>query len=576
MNDRRSAGWCRVCGDRPAAIHGTRYCFDCWPGGPVVPPPCLRCGTTRGYYTAGLCGRCHPRAPQELDGCRDCHAWGATRTRKWLCKGCEDWRAHHREGDCAGCGRRLPVDRASACRLCAKQRTRTLRLEGPSVTLAAANRDGQQLFLADMFRVGRGPNAKAFRRPAAAAAPVAEIRPVAYRQLVLLEWPRDLEAGARHGFPPPPDSQLAQALHALAGEHAGRHGWSLSTTEPVRRGIRVLLATQDTVGAPIRESEVMPLSRIGISARSVLDVLEAAGMLERDRQPAIVGWFSAQIAEFPTDVQRELRVWFDVMRNGSSSPPRRRPRSDNTTASQLRFVVPALRVWAADHASLREISRDDVLAVLPPSGRARAAMLHALRSLFRVLKGRQLVFVNPTARLSVPTLDKPAPAAVDLTVVRGLLDSDDPARAALAALLAFHAVRVGQLCRLNLTDLRDGRLHIGDQTILLASAVRERLTAYLDYRARRWPNTANPHLFVNDQGHTRTRAVSPWWIRQRLGISGQAIRQDRILHEAYASQGDARRVCDLFGLSIAGAYRYTASVDQLARDAATSPPDTSS
>ena len=443
----------------------------------------------------------------------------------------------------------------------------------PPLSLPEANRHGQQLFLADMFRTGPGPNAKGSRRPPAPARPI-EIRPASHRQLVLLEWPRDLDAGRRHGFPALPDPQLAQALHNVAREHAARHGWAPSTTDPVQRGIRILLATQSTVGAPIRESEVMPLSRIGIPARSVLDVLEAAGMLEPDRQPAIVGWFSEQIGEFPADIQNELRVWFDVRRNGSSRPPRCRPRSDNTTASQLRLARPALRIWATHHNSLREISRDDILAVLPPSGRPRASMLQALRSIFRVLKGRQLVFVNPTARLSAPAPYSPTPAAVDLSALRNLLDSDDPVRAALAALLAFHAVRVGQLSRLNLTDLRDGRLHIADQTILLADPVQERLTAYLDYRARRWPNTANPHLFINDQGHTRTRAVTLWWIRQRLGMSGQTIRQDRILNEAHASQGDVRRVCDLFGLSIAGAYRYTTTVDRLTRGEITHPSDT--
>jgi hypothetical protein len=133
---------CRVCRHRPAAIRGTGYCFDCWPGGPVVPPPCLRCGARRGYYTAGLCSGCHPLAPQRLDGCRDCHAWGATRTRKWLCKGCEHWRAHHAEGDCVSCRRTLPLDAGGACRLCRKQRTRMLGILGPwpPLSLPEANR----------------------------------------------------------------------------------------------------------------------------------------------------------------------------------------------------------------------------------------------------------------------------------------------------------------------------------------------------------------------------------------------------------------------------------------------------
>ena len=51
------------------------------------------------------------------------------------------------------------------------------------------------------------------------------------------------------------------------------------------------------------------------------------------------------------------------------------------------------------------------------------------------------------------------------------------------------------------------------------------------------------------------------WITKRLGISAQAIREDRILHEAHATSGDVRRLIDLFGLSVAGAQRYTATVD---------------
>jgi hypothetical protein len=36
---------------------------------------------------------------------------------------------------------------------------------------------------------------------------------------------------------------------------------------------------------------------------------------------------------------------------------------------------------------------------------------------------------------------------------------------------------------------------------------------------------------------------------------------DRIMDEAHATRGDARVLCDLFGLSTAGAYRNTTTVD---------------
>lgn len=202
-----------------------------------------------------------------------------------------------------------------------------------------------------------------------------------------------------------------------------------------------------------------------------------------------------------------------------------------------------------------------MLAALPPSGAPRSCTLQGLRSIFRVLKARQITFVNPTARISVPTPHPQAPAQIDLSALHAALESEDPTRAALAALLAFHAIRIRQLCALQLTDLRDGRLHVDDRVIPLAVPVRLRLTAYLTCRQRSWPNTANPHLFIHYRNANTTRPVTPYWIGKRLGMSAQSIRQDRILDEAHASGGDVRLICDLFGLSIAGAYRYTATVD---------------
>ncbi|WP_414943850.1 hypothetical protein [Amycolatopsis sp. cmx-11-32] len=178
-----------------------------------------------------------------------------------------------------------------------------------------------------------------------------------------------------------------------------------------------------------------------------------------------------------------------------------------------------------------------------------------------MLKARQLTFVNPTARISVPVPHQEVSAPIDLSAVRAALNSAEPTRAALAALLAFHAIRIWQLCALQLADLRDGRLQVDDRVIPLAVPVRLRLTAYLTCRQRSWPNTANPHLFIHYRNANTTRPVTPYRIRKRLGMNAQAIRQDRILDEAHASRGDVRRICGLFGLSVAGAYRYTATVD---------------
>jgi hypothetical protein len=571
---------CGVCGVRPPAMRDIPYCFDCWPGGPVTPPPCRQCRSTSDYYTSGLCARCHPHAPGQLspawrspgplahpavvvDSCPDCGAWGVTRTYGWLCVGCRSWREKHRQVDaCATCGHQVALGADGSCRLCHRQHSllaRSLGRRPGQVSLIEANRCGQQLFFAGMWhRDGHG------RQPYVSKTvplDLSLLRPTPFQQLVLMELPRDLHAGLRCGFPVPPDPAREAAWHHFVREYAATHGWGVNVTERAQRAIRMLLGMQDTVGTAIRASDVLPMSGIRHPVRPVLDVIAAAGMLADDREPAVLGWFHAQIGGLPEQMRAELEVWFDVALNGSTTAPRCRPRSERTVRSQLSFALPTLRRWATVHPSLREIGRDDVLAALPASGMPRSTTLQGLRSIFRVLKGRKLVFVNPTNRISVPMPHLPAPAPIDLSAVRQALDSEDPATATLAALLAFHAVRLWQVRQALLTDVHDGRLRLPDRTIPLAGPVRQRLAAYLDYRHRRWPNTANPHLFIHYRNANTTTPVTPWWIRKRLGMSAQSIRQDRILDEAHATGGDVRRICDLFGLSVAGAYRYTVTVD---------------
>jgi hypothetical protein len=452
------------------------------------------------------------------------------------------------------------------CRPCRKQRTMIAHRDGQrprDLSPAQARAVGHQLFVAvagvwHQEGAGKRPYAKK-----TVPADMSLLRPAAHRQLVLLEIARDMRAGLVRGFPPPPDPALEAAFHQFVREHAARHGWTKSKAERIQRAIRIMLGLQDTPGAPIRRSDVALLSRIKHSAAVVTDVLAAAGMLEDDRVPPIERWFPLQIGDLPAPMREELAVWFQVARAGSASAPRMRPRTDTVVANHLRWALPALRQWAATHPSLREIGRDEVLAVLPPDARKRAPTLTGLRSIFRVLKARKLVFANPTNRLSVPTPDKQAPAPVDLEVLRAALDSDDPTEALITALLAFHAVRIHQLTAIRLTDIADGRLRVGDQMVLLAEPVRRRVTAYLDYRARTWPTSINPYLFLHARNWGTTRHVTVWWVRHQLRLPGQLIRRDRIFDEAVTTGGDIRALCDLFGLSVAGAYQYTALIDHV-------------
>jgi hypothetical protein len=118
------------------------------------------------------------------------------------------------------------------------------------------------------------------------------------------------------------------------------------------------------------------------------------------------------------------------------------------------------------------------------------------RSIFTILKGRRVIFSNPVARVRTGRPQDRQPLPLDetgeLAGLRQALGSADPARAALAALAAFHGLRDHHLRAMLLTDIDAARLRIGDRTILLTGPVRERLTAWLNHWATRWSATPQP------------------------------------------------------------------------------------
>lgn len=535
------------------------------PGRRVTPPPCRRCGREDGYYSAGLCDRCHRHAPQFAAGCLDCDAWGVFRTTKWLCLACFHWRRTHRLGVCRICGATVAVNAEHSCRLCWRVFLDHGGRKGV-IGIEDANRHGQQLFLANLHhstagRHGRSRHADSNELPRLVSA-TPSFRPAAHRQLLLFTAARDLRRGRGQGFGGLADPSMAAFLESFLLDHAARHGWSKSSTKISLQGLAIVLSLQDTPGAPLRASEILQLHQIKLTTLRLLEVCAAAGVLDDDRTPAFRDWFDATVADLPEPMRTEVRRWCTVMREGSSAPPRSRPRSETTVRLYTRWFMPALRYWsAAGHESLREITRDDVIDVLPESGNPRSMMGQGLKSLFRTLKAHRVVFLNPTRALKTGAHERRHPLPLPATVIRDGLNSPDLVGAAAVALTAFYALRSGDLRRIRLTDIHSGRLHLDNRVIPLAEPVRARIQAWLAERNRRWPNTANPYLFINKRTALRAEPVGVEWITWRLGRTAQVFREDRILDELHATGGDVRRVCDLFGLSIAGATRFTSALE---------------
>jgi hypothetical protein len=545
---------CEGCGAKPVATKMHRFCFNCEPGGPFEPPACKRCGATENYYSAGLCGSCHQCAPQPIRSCHDCLAWGVRRIHGGLCMACLTWRKKNPTiSPCQVCRWERHVNGDLACRLCWRQAMASKRPRDP-LDLIDRNRHGQQLFIADVDRISMVPPRVCPARPPRRSRRV--------HQLSLFDPPKRTWL-ARHGFDEPPNPTLATLLDTACADHARQHGWSKTSTQRTRWSLRALLGMLQHGDGPLSTSTVTAqFQGTGWPVRPVLAILSEVGMLDDDRVPAIDAWFQRQIVGLPPQITEELHAWFDVVCHGSATTPRSVPRQPILIRTRCYWALPTIRSWAEDgRQSLREISREDVLAALPSSGEDRARTAIGLRSIFRVLKANKLIFVNPTTRLDAGTLASREPLPVDVDRLRAILQSDDPARAALGALIIFHGLSKPDLCALRLTDIASSRLTIGDRTIPLAPAVRERIAAWLDHRNARWPTTANPHLFVNFRSATTLGPVGKQWLGLTLGVPVRALREDRILNEAHATQGDVRRLVDLFGLSANAAGRYTRTVD---------------
>lgn len=332
----------------------------------------------------------------------------------------------------------------------------------------------------------RGTRRKRQDPPSAGRAPA--FTAVAHRQLALFPAARDLAHALAHGFPPAAEPRMVAFLDQFLIEHARKHGWSLTHTKRTRRGLAIALGLQDTLGAPLRATDIIGLQGIGITTLRLLEVCAAAGLLDDDRELAVDKWFKTAVAELPEQMRHELERWYTIMLKGSSTPPRSKPRSETTTRLYLRWSLPALHVWAASgQTSLREITPEDVGTSFP------------------------------------------------FPVIPALLWGKD------------YAARYPR--RAPPSDQR---------TIPLAQPVRDRLSSWLAYREQCWPSTRNPHVFISRRTALDSAPVGAHWITTSMGMTVQQAREDRILHELHASGGDLRRICDMFGLSIAGASRYAA------------------
>jgi hypothetical protein len=304
-----------------------------------------------------------------------------------------------------------------------------------------------------------------------------------------------------------------------------------------------------------------------LSRERTAEVLNQMGILVDDRRSSFEDWLEGKLDGITPGIAGEAEIWLRRLRDGG---PRARPRNIATVWQYANAVRSILPQWSTTYDHLREVGREDVLTALKPlHGAHRQHTVIALRSLFGFSKNNGVVFRNPTSRIRVgdrhSKLIQPLhPHQIQATIAAAAR----PADRLIIALAAIYAARAGAIRELTLEDIDLGnrRLIIAGRVRPLDELTRQVLLGWLDYRRARWPNSANPHLLINQNTAMELGPVSGHWID--AGFRGQEatlerLRIDRQLEEALIHGPDPLHLAVVFGLDEKTAIRYASSARQL-------------
>jgi integrase len=506
--------------------------------------------------------------------CADCLAWGVPGSRR--CMSCWVWRNKHPgESGCAGCGRNLAV-KDGYCRLCWQQARYQSKLAGGfprgavSVLQAGDRLPHHQLFFDRMqLRRPHGPVHQHARRGAPAKPPPPPAVQPSFRwiQPRLFEARRDFTRSDEDEDADPCNPWLAWGLY-LAWRRGESRGWRRGLRFSLRRALIILLSRHEP-GDTVRYSEIIQVQQaFDVSAGRTAEVLQEMGVLDDDRRPSFEGWLERKLDGMAPGIRSDAEAWLRTLRDGG---PRSRPRDIASAWNHMLYLRPALLAWSSHYGHLREVTRDDVLAVLGElHGSRRTNVLLAMRSLFAFCKKRKAIFRNPVQGirvgqrgggiiqpLSQDEIDQAAEAATT------------PAARLVLVLAAMHATRPKSIRGLLLddVDLGNRRMVIGGRARPVDDLTRQVVLEWLTHRSARWPSTANPHLLVNQMSANGTGPVSTIYFA-KTGLRGKAatlerLRVDRQLQEALAHGPDPLHLATMFGLDPKTAIRYAENARQL-------------
>jgi hypothetical protein len=372
----------------------------------------------------------------------------------------------------------------------------------------------------------------------------------------------------KNGASPPPRWQhpalgsadpALRAAAARAAQLGEAYGWSPSTIRCALDGLMVLLDGRPA-GERVTITEIRARTPRHTSAPRVAEILAGLDLLEDDSTPAIRSWIERRGGDLPSGFAGAVRAWLLVLLDGDA---RARPRSHASIYVYFAAVRPLIEHWSADRGHLREVTADDVRAVLDPlRGHQLRTTTVAVRSLFRFARKRGLVFANPAARLKATDPGGSLLPMTDAEIRAVEQAAASPAQRLIVALAAVHAARWAAIRDLTLDDLDlpNRRITIAGHRQRLDELTHRALRAWLGHRRATWPRTPNRHVLISGKTALESGPVSRGflnWNLQRHGVSIERVRRDRVLHEALTARADPLHLALVFGISHTTASKYT-------------------
>ena len=482
----------------------------------------------------------------------------------------------HPVGSCRGCRRRQPLKK-EYCRSCWCQARAdgraTGRTGGPATAVHHLDQVGycHQLFFADLFS-HRGAATTPLAKGHSRGRPCKPPPPAAGRPTT--PWvQRPLFTGVHRDFTRFDDHHADSANPWLSWANHVAHrfgearGWTRNVRAPVSRGLVIVLSGH-VDGDVIRYSELISgLKPRDVPVERVAEILTEMGVFLDDRRRPFDDWLDRKLHNLAEGIAHPAEVWMRTLHDGG---PRSKARHPDTAVAHMNNVRPMLLEWSARYDHLREVTRDDVLAILEHlHGARRSNALVSLRSLFAFCKKEGTIFRNPTRGLKVGQHAYRVVQPLDQDHVDQAIDiAKTPSDRLVLVLAAVHAARPKAIRELLLDDV-----DLGNRRLVIAGRVRpvdnftlRVLLEWLDYRRTRWPNTANPHLIINQKSAMKTGPVSRFFFAQQ-GLRGHAatldrLRADRQLEEALTHGPDPLHLASVFGLDPKTAIRYAENARQ--------------